>query len=176
MILSTGEKVRGSGFGVRGNHPPPPTPNPRPKGITLVELLVVLAIIGLILGISVPGLTRYAGQLRLKSTTRQMVGLVSLARSLAISSRQNHAVVVDLDQREVAVLNLASGEPLERVLRLPSGVTVEVDVGGEPAPEPRIVFRPTGGLEGRTTTLVLADRGRSNTITVTGTTGAVSVQ
>ena len=54
--------------------------------MTLVELLVVLGIIGLILGISVPGLSAYANQARLKAATRNVVGLLSLARSLAPTS------------------------------------------------------------------------------------------
>jgi Tfp pilus assembly protein FimT len=144
--------------------------------MTLVELLVVLGIIGLILGMSVPALTHYASQLRLKAATREVAGFVSLARSLAISSRQNHAVVVDPERGEVSIVNLASGEPLEHVARLPSGVTVDVQVGGESAPESRVIFRPTGSLEGRTTTFVLANKEKSQSVTVTGTTGALSVQ
>ncbi len=144
--------------------------------MTLVELLVVLGIIGLILGMSVPGLTHYATQLRLKAATRQVVGLVSLARSLAISSRQNHAVVVDPERGEVSVVNVVSGERLEQMVRLPSGVTVDVQVGGKSAPETQVVFRPTGSLEGRTTTLVLANKETSQVVTITGTTGALSVQ
>lgn len=135
-----------------------------------------MGIVGLILGLSVPSISSYGAQLRLKAATRQVVGLLSLARSLAISSRENHAVVVDQEHREVGIVNLGSGERLEQVVRLPKEVTVDVQAGGEPAAEPQVVFRPTGALEGRTLTLVLADRDRSHTVTVTGTTGAVSVQ
>jgi hypothetical protein len=125
---------------------------------------------------SMPALTHYAGQLRLEAATRQVVGLVSLARSMAISSRQNHAVVVDQERGEVSVVNLASGERFEHMARLPKDVTVDVQVGGESAPESRVVFRPTGSLDGRTTTLVLAGKEQSQSVTITGTTGAVSVQ
>ena len=143
--------------------------------MTLVEILVVLGIIGLILSISVPGLTTYANKTRLKAATREVVGLVGLARSVAISAHEDHAVVVDAQRRELSVENVASGKSLERVVRLPSSVTVEVEVGGAPAPEPRIVFRPTGSLSGRTASIILADRNGRNTITVSGITGAVTV-
>lgn len=144
--------------------------------MTLVELLVVLGIIGMILAISVPGLSGYAKNLRLKTSTRQIVGLISLARSLAISTREDHAVVVDPEQQRVSVVNQVSGDTLEQMVRLPSSVTVEMVVGGEPAPEAALVFRPTGSLNGRTVTLTLADRDKRHTITVSGITGSVSVQ
>ena len=145
-------------------------------GMTLVELLVFLGIIGLIVGMSVPALTGYAKQARLKTTTRQIMGLLALARSIAISSHENHAVVIDRQQGELSVVNLTSGEALERVVRLPKAVTLEVQVGGESSQQTQVVFQPTGGLSGRTVSFIVADRDRRDTITVTSVTGAVSLK
>jgi hypothetical protein len=61
-------------------------------------------------------------------------------------------------------------------MHLPKEVTVEVQAGGEAAAEAQVEFRPTGALEGRTLTLLIAHGDRSFTVTVTGTTGSVSVQ
>ena len=141
----------------------------------MVELLVVLGIIGLILGMSVPALSGYSRQLRLKTATRELVGLLSLARSKAIGGHAEYAVVINPESRQVSVMDVASGETLEQMVRLPSSVTLDVQVGGESAPETQLVFRPTGSLSGRTTTLVLADHERQHTITVVGATGAISV-
>ena len=167
------------GYGLRamGNdQPPAPSPQPLARAMTLVELLVVLGIIGLIVGMSVPALTGYAKQARLKTTTRQIMGLLALARSMAISSHEDHAVVIDRQQGWLSVVNLTSDEALERVVRLPKGVSLEVEVGGESSQETEFVFRPTGGLTGRTVSLVVADRDQHNTITVTSVTGAVSLK
>ena len=142
--------------------------------MTLVEILVVLGIIGLILGMSIPRLTAYANTTRLKAATREVVGLVGLARSVAISAHEDHAVLVDAERRELSVENVASGKALERVVRLPDSMTVDIQVGGAPAPESRLVFRPTGSLAGRTATIILADRQGRTTITVSGITGAVT--
>ena len=142
--------------------------------MTLVELLVVLGIIGLILSIAVPNLTRYANQARLKAATREIVGLMGLARSVAISAHEDHAVIIDGERKRLSVENLKTGEALDRVVQLPSAVTIEVQVAGEPASESRVVFRPTGSLSGRTTSIVLADRDRRQTITVSSITGAVT--
>ena len=144
--------------------------------MTLVEIMVVLGVIGLLLAISVPALTRYSQQVRLKSAIQQIVGLVSLARSMAISAHAEHALVIDAERGELRVVNVESGEALDKVAHLPSFVTLAVEVGGEPAVESRVVFRPTGSLTGRTMSLVVGDRHTQRTITVTGPTGAVSVR
>ena len=170
--------MRNSEFGIRSGrffHSALRTPHSA-LGMTLVELLVVLGIIGLILGISMPALSRQTKEMRLKATTRQVVGLVSLARSLAISSHEEHAVVVDPERKEVGVVNTVSGEKLDQVVRLPPSVTLELQIGGEVSSERQLVFRPTGSLVGRSVTLILADRDKQETVTVTGTTGFVSVQ
>ena len=144
--------------------------------MTLVELLVVLGIIGLIVSMSVPGLAGYARRVRTKATLRQVVGLVSLARNLAVSSHEAHAVVVDPERREVRVVNMTTGESLEQMVRLPSSATVSVLVGGEGSTQTQFVFRPSGSLEGRTVSVVLADQEHRYTVTVSGATGAVSVE
>ena len=134
-----------------------------------------MAIIGLILGMSVPALSHMARRLRLKTATREVIGLVSLARSLAISSHTDYAVVVDSERGEIQVVNLATAESLERMVRLPQQITAAVQVGGAPAPESRLVFRPTGALGGRTTTIILADEEHQRALTVTAATGAVTI-
>ncbi len=144
--------------------------------MTLVELLVVMAIIGLIVGISLPALTSYTKQVRLKTATRQVMSLVSLARSVAISSHQGHAVVFDADHQAFQIVNVVSGEALEHVVHLPASMKVEVEMGGQPAPQAQLVFRATGSLTGRTSSIILEDNHKQRTITVTGPTGAISLQ
>ena len=151
------------------------TGNPA-RAITLVELLVVLGLIGLILATSMPALTRQASSVRLQATTRELVGLLSLARSLAISAHEDHAVVLDDAKRQLTIVNQASGEALEHVVHLPSSVTVELQVGGQPAAGTSVVFTPSGALSGRSASLIVADHQKRRTITVTGITGAVIVQ
>ncbi len=145
-------------------------------GFTLVELLVVLGIIGLILGISVPSLTGFTQRTRLKAATRQIVGLLSLARSKAIGAHANHAVVVDQARGELRVTNLATEETLEQVVRLPRAITVALQVGGAPSSETRVVFQPTGSLLGPSVRLLVADRNKEHAILVTSITGSVTIE
>ena len=164
--MSNGQPGRGLPSGVTRHY----------GGMTLVELLVLLGIIVMIVGMSVPALSHYADQLRLKTATRQVVGLILLARSMAISAHADHAVVIDPEQRRVTILNVTSGETLEQKVHLPSSVSVEVQIGGQPSEETKVVFRPTGSLVGRSTTLILSDREKRQLVTVTGATGAVTVE
>ncbi|MBI1992674.1 MAG: GspH/FimT family pseudopilin [Candidatus Omnitrophica bacterium] len=142
----------------------------------MVELLVVMAIIGMVVAISAPSLARFTTRLRLNAATRQVTSLLSLARSVAISSHEEHAVILDAARRELRVVGVTSGTALDPVVRLPASVTVQMMMGGQPASETQFVFRPTGSLTGRSVSLVLADRERQSTVTVSGTTGTVSVQ
>jgi Tfp pilus assembly protein FimT len=137
---------------------------------------VVLGIMGVIVGMSAPALTRYAASARLKATTRELVGLLSLSRSLSVGSQQAHLVRVDPEARTVTVTNTVSNEALEQVVRLPKSVAIEVLVGDEPAPAPELTFRPSGALAGRTTVIRLSDESRQQVVTVTGPTGAVTVE
>ena len=144
---------------------------------TLIELLVVMGIIGLLVASSVPALTGYAKQTRLKAATREVVGLLSLARSSAISSRKAKSVSVDPDHRELVIEETLDQEEPRRV-RLASSVTVSVQSQGqtEPSSGPsRLVFQSNGSVAGRSVSLVLSNGTRTQTITVSATTGAIVV-
>ena len=146
-------------------------------GMTLVEILVVLGVIALIVGMSMPALSQYTARTRLKTATRELVGLLSLARSLSIGSQEGHAVSIDAENNRAAIINLATGETLEdHQLRLPSSVRVVLMVGGQASVQPQVAFRSTGSLNGRTTNVVVSESDKQMTITVTGATGAISVQ
>ena len=143
--------------------------------MTLVELLVVMGVIALIVGISMPSLMSYSKTVRLKTTVREVVGFISLARSQAISAHAEHAVVIDQAGGKIRVVNQTTGEPLEQAVKVPAGLTVALQIGGQPSQETQFVFRTSGSLLGRTVSLILADHDKQHTITVTASTGSVSV-
>ena len=141
-----------------------------------MELLVVLGVIGIIVGMSVPALTRYSGQVRLKATVRQMAGFLSLARSLSIGSPAGHTVIVDVEHKQMTVVDNDSGEELDQKIHFPQGIEVAVEAGGEPLTPPELAFQPNGSLRGRTTSIILKDKQKSCTLTVSSVTGAVTVE
>lgn len=134
-----------------------------------------MGIIGLIAGLGVPGLMAYAKQARLRATARQVVGLVSLARSTAISTREERSVVVDKAQQEIRVES-PSGEALEQVVRVPRGMAVQLLIGGNAPAETKFTFRSSGALTGRSVALRLSHGGHERTLTVTAATGAITLE
>ncbi len=132
-----------------------------------------MAIMGMLVATSMPALSRYAGQVRLKAAARETVGLLSLARSLAIGSRQPRTVVINAAQHTLFIQETAQTQP--RLVRLASSVTVEATARGEPIQS--LVFKPTGALDAAgAVTIVLSSGPRSQTVTIASTTGSLSVQ
>lgn len=72
-------------------------------GFTLLELLVVLAIIGLVLAIVPPNLMKGSGAQALKADTRLVVSGLQYARTRAISLNVPVALVIDSQTRRLSV-------------------------------------------------------------------------
>lgn len=77
---------------------PPKTFNFKPstlnyRGFTLLELLVVMAIIAILTAMSVPAISGYLKGAKLKGGTRQVASALRQARTLAITKRKNYMVV-----------------------------------------------------------------------------------
>jgi prepilin-type N-terminal cleavage/methylation domain-containing protein len=78
--------------------------NPFPSGFTLVEVLLVLAIIAMVMSIGLPAISRVTMH-RLNSTTRQFVGLIRTVRNDAILLNQTHRLAINLDKNTYWVEN-----------------------------------------------------------------------
>ncbi len=67
------------------------------SGFSLAELLVVVAIMGLLVGVSVPAFMNFLRAFRLKSSGRQVVGDMQLARQRAITRSRDYYVFFETD-------------------------------------------------------------------------------
>ena len=66
-----------------------------PDGFTLLELMVVLALLALLMGLVLPGLQRTVKKERDRATLRQLTTTLRLARSQAATTRQRVRVFVN---------------------------------------------------------------------------------
>ena len=66
------------------------------KGFTLIEVMIVLALIAILSSIAMPSLRGFAASTRLKSTAHAIRDMLNFARDMAITERAAHLVVFDL--------------------------------------------------------------------------------
>jgi general secretion pathway protein H len=92
----------------------------RPRGFTLVELLVVLAIGGLLLAVTPPLITAAMPGVELKAAARRTAGALRLAREVAIAQGRDAAWVVDVDNNQYQI----DGD--HRRGSIPSGLELEL--------------------------------------------------
>jgi|TARA_Y100000031_G_C8052445_1_gene306787 prepilin-type N-terminal cleavage/methylation domain-containing protein len=155
-------------------------PSFRQKGFTLVEMLVVLAIIAMIMGLSVPFTTSFGKGLKIKTSARAIVGTIRLARSYAITRRKEYTIVFDVENNEYWIED-SSSKILEKKRRFPS--SIKFKIAGDEDQDPvtfeddKVTFNATGAIEGISGSITITDRkNQSRTISIIGSTGKITVE
>lgn len=151
----------------------------RERAFTLVEMLVVLAIVGMIMAISIPFTSGFGKGLRIKTATRAVAGIMNVAKSNAVTFRKNYSVVFDVKKSQYWIED-SSGQIYEKKYYLPGSIKFEVQGDKEADPvtfeNDRVVFNSSGAAEGASGSVTLLDKqGDSRTISVTGATGKITI-
>lgn len=149
------------------------------RAFTLVEMLVVLAVIAMLLGISLPFTAGFGKGLRIKTAARAILGTLRVAKSNAITHREKYAVIFDVENNEYWIED-SEGRTLERKRRLPGSIKFEVhDTEGQDPitfEDDRVVFYSTGAVEGTSGSVTITDRqGNSRTISIIASTGRIRI-
>jgi|SRR5450755_1648315 prepilin-type N-terminal cleavage/methylation domain-containing protein len=106
------------------------------RGVTLIEMLVVVAIIAIMVGISFPAISSGIDSLRLNQASNGISNFFSSA--LNRSSRRQIVVEVAVSQAENSLVMRSTEAGFERHMEMPDGVTIAevlpplID-GGSPA-------------------------------------------
>jgi prepilin-type N-terminal cleavage/methylation domain-containing protein len=92
------------------------------SGVTLIEMLVVIALISLMVGISFPAITSGIDSLRLNAATNGVVSFLDYGLSRA--ERRQQMVEITISKADNSI-EMRSSEPgFYRKLRLPDGVSI----------------------------------------------------
>jgi len=95
-------------------------------GISLQEILVAMAILGIIMVFTVPNFNAYMKVLRGQTEMNQVVGALNLGRQMAVTSRDNHVFLLNADPVNTwQLINSVTSNVVESGT-FPDGVTAQV--------------------------------------------------
>ena len=93
------------------------------RGVTLLEMLVVVAIIGVMVGIAFPAITSGIDSLRIRSASDEIVSTFNSAMIRA--DRRQVAVEIIIDRAHNRLFFASADPGYRRELTMPDGVTIE---------------------------------------------------
>jgi prepilin-type N-terminal cleavage/methylation domain-containing protein len=151
-MLFRGNRRGGEGAARFRTRLKPRVPHTGERGVTLLELLVVLAIVAIMVAVSFPALTAGLAGVRLASAAGTTASFLTSTMNTVERREQAAAIVIAPHENTIDVFTEASGEKPAKHLELPPGVTIEGDeptrfalYPGGAFPRMRIVLRSEKG-------------------------------
>ena len=130
-------------------------PRAESRGVTLLELLIVLSIMAIVAAMVVPMFGGGVSTGELKGATRQVAAGLRLARSEALATRQETRVVLDLEHRTFQIERVARQQALPPKIEMKL-FTAQSDLVDEKTGAIR--FYPDGGSNGGRITIAAGER------------------
>lgn len=168
----------------------------RQSGVTLIELIIVIAIIGIIMGIAITTIGNRRPVAQLKSDARDIVSNMQLARANAIRDTRPWAIQFDTDNQRYEVYSDSGedwksedwsdgDETIFRTISLSNNIAFGTNQGpvdaswvtpadGISLSANRVVFNPNGTSESGAIYLTLSS-GETIAISSLSTTGRIKV-
>ena len=150
-------------------------------GLTLIELLITVVIIGVLAGLALPSFLSQTPAKNLKNSTRYQISDLRYTRFLAIAQKKTYGITFDLTNKNYKIfedkVNLANttfdvGDSVVQTVNLES----KVAYGSCTFSNNTIIFKPNGsGSSSGQANLHTFDNSQSFTIDVLGSTGRVKL-
>lgn len=165
------------------------------KGISVIELIIVMIAIGVLSAILIPQFKTYSG-FKLRGAVQRMVSHMRYAQQQAITTQVSHQVILDLVQNEYSV-EIARADYLTMDVEgqanyvddganvwlkdAQSGKKIDVDLDGVAltgTTVTQVAFDSLGvaTVSGAGSQVILNYKGDSKTVTITEATGKINVQ
>ena len=146
------------------------------RGVTLMEMMVVLAIIALIVGISFPSTIAGLENLRLSAGARSVAAFMNIAANRA--ERRQQAIELSISVKENAVTMRSADAGFLKKLDLPPGITVLAVWPPLPQPDdaPRHFLMQPGGVPPRMGIEIGNPRGGRRIVRLNPITGVAEIE
>lgn len=93
------------------------------KGITVVEMLVAIFIIGILAGFIYTGLTNYRGTIDLNGITRELLTDLRYAQELAVAQQVKHGIQFFRNEKKYQIIKYGETEEVIKEKQLPEGIS-----------------------------------------------------
>jgi prepilin-type N-terminal cleavage/methylation domain-containing protein len=119
------------------------------RGVTLIEMLVVVAIIGIMLAVVSPSISAGLDAIRMTSATNSVAAFLNVAVNRA--ERRQVAVEVEISQKDSTFTMYTNEATAPTELKLPDGILIEAILprtDEEPDGVHRLILMPGGAVPG----------------------------
>jgi len=145
------------------------------KGFTIIEILVVLAIIGFLVAVVLPSLSTMRSNQVLKSAATDIFSALNKARSNTLSSVDSSEYGVHFESAKIVIFKgttFSSADPSNEEILISSPASVSgISLSGGGA---ELYFNRLSGAPNKTGTITVTNGSLSKVVTISAT-GAVSL-
>ena len=148
------------------------------KGITILELLIVLAILGLFIALTLFQFSKFREQQVLKSSVNDTLSSISKARSQTLSSLNSFVYGIHFESDKVIIFKgtvFNNNDPLNEIINIISPATISnVTLGGISGTSGEMYFNRLYGVPSKTGMVTISIPSSSKVITISAT-GSASI-